>query len=406
MKPKYIYVLSIILSMLLLLSCLTGCTEKDSPIPQPSKEQVEQSDLQQADSKLLTELFELLQINEEVYSYIFRIMEYTEAYGQNNSWDSLLKARASASAALVAIRQMELPTLDLAEDEITVLIDKGVEVNAVQREFEALQSWHSSKDDTASLFCYTLEDDVFMKASVEDAIPAMAEFYQDYFVLEYRYLCYFVNYMLIQMDSVDTWQLWINQLPYMAACADVCYHETSELEAATGLILNEMEALQAQMGSFLGTSEYTLGIVQEAVETGNLDALQREINEIKDVPGYFPIPNWLPDVVNLYLVTDLETQEKRLVNAGEELDTVPSACYISCGTISLDNVTAYGDYLAQWDIETYSTWNEAKDTWQLLANSGSSTMMIEWTEDETLLYLTEPVGCLIPDLYLYAMTMQ
>lgn len=406
MKPKYIYVLSIILSMLLLLSCLTGCTEKDSPIPQPSKEQVEQSDLQQADSKLLTELFELLQINEEVYSYIFRIMEYTEAYGQNNSWDSLLKARASASAALVAIRQMELPTLDLAEDEITVLIDKGVEVNAVQREFEALQSWHSSKDDTASLFCYTLEDDVFMKASVEDAIPAMAEFYQDYFVLEYRYLCYFVNYMLIQMDSVDTWQLWINQLPYMAACADVCYHETSELEAATGLILNEMEALQAQMGSFLGTSEYTLGIVQEAVETGNLDALQREINEMKDVPGYFPIPNWLPDVVNLYLVTDLETQEKRLVNAGEELDTVPSACYISCGAISLDNVTAYGEYLAQWDIETYSTWNEAKDTWQLLANSGSSTMMIEWTEDETLLYLTEPVGCLIPELYLYAMTMQ
>lgn len=406
MKPKHIYVLSIILSMLLLLSCLTGCTEKDSPIPQPSKEQVEQADLQQADSKLLMELFELLQINEEVYSYIFRIMEYTEAYGQNHSWDSLLKARASASAALVAIRQMELPTLDLTEDEITVLIDKGVEVNAVQREFEALQSWHSSKDDTASLFCYTLEDDVFMKASVEDAIPAMDEFYQDYFVLEYRYLCYFVNYMLIQMDSVDTWQIWINQLPYMAACADVCYHETSELEAATGHILNEMEALQAQMGSFLGTSEYTLEIVQEAVETGNLDALQREINEMKDVPGYFPIPNWLPDVVNLYLVTDLETQEKRLVNAGEELDTVPSACYISCGAISLDNVTAYGEYLAQWDIETYSTWNEAKDTWQLLANSGSSTMMIEWTEDETLLYLTEPVGCLIPELYLYAMTME
>ena len=58
------------------------------------------------------------------------------------------------------------------------------------------------------------------------------------------------------------------------------------------------------------------------------------------------------------------------------------------------------------DPATYSIWNEAKDTWQLLANSGISTMMIEWTEDETLLYLTEPIGCLIPELYLYAMTME
>ena len=69
-------------------------------------------------------------------------------------------------------------------------------------------------------------------------------------------------------------------------------------------------------------------------------------------------------------------------------------------------VTAYGEYLVLWGIVTYSTWNEAKDTWQLLANSGDSTMMIEWTEDETLLYLTEPIGCLIPELYLYAMTME
>lgn len=406
MKPKRISALIIILSMLLQLSCMTGCTEKDRPIPQSTKEQVEKSDLQQADSKLLMELFELLKINEEVYSDLFRVMEYTEAYGQNNSWESLLKARASASAALVAIRQMELPTLDLTEDEITILMDKGVEINAVQREFEELQGWYTSKDDTASLVCYTLEDDVFMKASVEDAIPAMAEFYQEYFILEYRYLCYFVNYMLIQIDSLDTWQLWIEQFPCMAACADVCYHETSKLEAATGLILDEMEALQAQMGSFLGTSEYTSEIVQQAVETGNLDALQREINKIEDVPGYFPTPNWLPDVVNLYLVTDLETQEKRLVNAGEELDAVPSACYISCGAISLDDVTAYGEFLTQWDIEAYSTWNEAKDTWQLLANSGQSTMMIEWTEGETLLYLTKPVGCLIPELYLYAMAMK
>lgn len=407
MKYKTISVLVILLSMLIQLSVLTGCANQipeDVEIQQG--EQFPKSDLQLAESKLLEEMYELLKVSEEVYSGMFQILEYTQAFGQDNSWDSLLKARASASAALAAIQQMKLPALDLTEDEIAILMDAGVEVNAVQREFEALESWHRSNYDTASLFCYTLEDDVFMKASVEDAIPAMAEFYQEYFLLEYRHLCYFVNYILIQVDSVNTWQLWLEQLPCMAVCADVCYEEISELEAVTGLLLDEMEAMQAQMGSFLGTSEYTMEIVQEAVETGNLDVLQREINEMEDVPGYFPIPSWLPDVNNLYLVNDPETQEKRLVRVGEERNTIPSGCYICCGMIALKEVTTYGEYLAQWDIETYSTWNEAKDTWQLLANSGSSTMVIEWTEDETLLYLTEPVGCLIPELYLYAMTME
>ena len=62
--------------------------------------------------------------------------------------------------------------------------------------------------------------------------------------------------------------------------------------------------------------------------------------------------------------------------------------------------------MQQWGIETYDTWNEAMKPRQLLGNNESGAMMIEWTEDETLLYLTEPVGCLIPELYLYAMTME
>ena len=104
------------------------------------------------------------------------------------------------------------------------------------------------------------------------------------------------------------------------------------------------------------------------------------------------------------LVTDPATQEKQLVVSDAQLDSVPSACYISCGAIAQEEVVAYGEYLKQWGIEIYGTWNETQDTYQLLANSGNSAMMVEWTEEETLLYLAEPVGCLIPELYLYAMT--
>jgi hypothetical protein len=124
------------------------------------------------------------------------------------------------------------------------------------------------------------------------------------------------------------------------------------------------------------------------------------------VPGYFPVPAWLPDVLQLYLVTDPATQEKNLVQAGEVLDSIPSACYISCGAIPVENVEAYKEHLTLWGIATYGEWNESQDAYQMLAQSGDSLMMVEWTAEDTLLYLNEPVGCLIPELYLYAMTVK
>lgn len=393
-----------ILAALAVLVCLGGCAAQNTQKLQGIT--MQESELEQAKEKLVNTCFELMEVNEHLYSGIFRILDYTDDYVEKASWDSLLKARASTSAALVSIRQLELPVFDLASEEMDLLEEADIEANAVLREFERLEDVRSDLETTATLLCYTLEDDVFLKASVEDAIPAMAEFYRDYFVLEYRYMCLLVNYMLIQMGKEDTWQMWTDQLPYMAACADVWYENTADVERAVDRVLDEMQFLQTQMGSFLGVSEFTLEIVQEAVETGDMDALQREINTIDGVPGYFPTPSWLPDVVNLYLVTDPDTQEKRLVKSGEELNSVPSTCYISCGVISLDDVIAYGEHLKQWGAETYGTWNESKDTWNLLAKSGSSTMMIEWKENETLLYLTEPVGCLIPELYLNAMAME
>lgn len=398
---------AIIIRMLIaatVLVCLGGCAAQNTKESKGIMNQ--ESELEMIKEKLLNECFELMEVNEQLYSGIFRSLDYTDEYVDIFSWDSLLKARASASAALVAIRQLELPEFDLSSAEMDMLEEADIEANDVQREYEALEGVRTSKENTAALFCYTLEDDVFMKASVEDVIPAMAEFYRDYFMLEYRYMCLFANYMLIQLDAEGAWQMWTAQLPYMAACADDWYEKTTDVKRATDSVLDEMQALQTQMGSFLGVSEFTLEIVQEAVETGDITALQREINVIDGVPGYFPIPAWLPDVVSLYLMNDPDTQEKRLVRAGEELNSVPSVCYISCGAIMQEDVTAYEANLQQWGIETYTTWNESKDTWQLLANSGNSTMMIEWTEDETLLYLTEPVGCLIPELYLYAMTTQ
>ena len=355
---------------------------------------------------LLEDWYRLLETNEEIYSRMFRVLDHMDAYARERTWDELLKARALCSAALVEIRQMELPESQLTQELIGEYVDAGVEINVFLREFEELEDRRKSICDTVMLLNYTLEDDVFMKASVEIAIPAMVEFYREYFTLEYRYLCQYSNYLLLQIHTEAYWMTWCDQLPCLNECAGDWYGEQDEVLQASDELLDQMQALQAEMGSFLGISEYTLQIVREAVETGDMETLQREINRHDDAPGCFPMPQWLPDVVHLYLVTDPETQEKRLVQAGEELTSVPTACYISCGAIAQEQVESYIQGLSQRGIMIYSTTNDDRDICQVLAVNGRSSMMIEWTPEDTLIYLTEPVGCLIPELYFDAISAQ
>lgn len=410
MKKRINSVAALVLCAAMLLSVLTGCGKKTVPDETGNtQQQTEATAAPQQNpekEKLLEQWFELLKAYENVYSSLFQTMEYMEAFGRDNSWDSLLKARASTSATMVLIRQMELPALTLTEAEIGLLADAEVEINAVQREFENLGNWINNMDDTVTLIHYTLEEDVFLKAEAQESVPAKATFYREYHSLEYRFISLFTNYLLLQLDAADTWQTYLEQLPCMAACADMWYDDPTATEEASMGVLDEMEALQVQMGSFLGTSEFVLEILEEALQTGELDNLRREINLIDGVPAYFPIPRWLPDVLTLYMMPDADTQANRLVVAGEKLERAPSACCISCGAIALEDVQAYAEILEQVGIVTYGAWNDAKDEWQLLAKNGDSTVCINWTKNETTIYLKEPLGCLIPELYLYAMILE
>lgn len=397
MKRNNIFVWIVSLAMLV---GLTGCAGKGASVP------VDDPKLAQAKEKLLGAWIEAMEADEQIYSTVFQMLDYVDAYTQDNSWESLLKARAVSNTAVSAICQITLPKMELSEEETELLLNAGIEVNAVQLEHEKIDEVCEDKSRTARIFFDTLEHDVFLSSSVEKAIPDMTAFYRSYYTLECRSCFQFTNYLLLQMDSADEWQSLLERFPCMAACADGWYTELTEVEAANGGVLDEMQRIQSEMGRFLGISEDTLRIVEDARTTGDMAELTREINVISGVPGYFPNPDWDLDcdTKKFYLVTDPNTQEKRLLQAGESLDSVPSACCILYESVALEDVQAYAKLLGQWGIAAHEAWDESKDTFQVLANSGKSAMMIEWSQEKTLLHLTEPIGCLIPQLYLYAMT--
>lgn len=404
MREKRRSVTAAILAVLLCFSCFAGCSKNNSARPETgSEEQNNQMAFLHAEKQVQEDWYQLLETAEEIYSDVFWILDQLDVFICDNSWNSLLKARAACSSAMIAFQELEIPSLDVTQEDCALLMQQGIEINVIQREFESLEMLRDNMTMTVSYFQEMLERDVFLAVNLSDAMPVISEFYREYFTREYRYLCQLTNYLLIQMEDPELWQTWTGKLPCMNACADRWYETTTEVEEATGVVLDEMEQLQTRLGSVQGISQYTLEIVQGAVATGDIAVLQRECNTILDVPGYYPVPFWISDQLPLYYVIDASTGENRLIKPGEESFPVPSGCMISCGKIPVDEVLSYETNLKKWNIEVSGTWNTAKDSYRLTANDGSSTLTIQWTEEEALLTFTETIGCLIPELYLFAM---
>jgi len=354
------------------------------------------------ETAMLEQWHSYLEVNEQVWSTMFWAYDYAETFCRDNNWDSLLKARAAASAALLGIRTTGAPECTLTQEQCDDLLKRNIEVDVVLTEYESLNTTLQFREDTMNLLATHLNNDVYLDANMEVVRDWLVSS-QKYTRLEMEYLWLTTNYLLIQLRGGELWQQWQEEFPVMASVAPDWQDDPDAVMAAADTLLNTMAEELTRFSGYLGGSEYAYQIVKDAVDTGDLTTLAREINALSGVPGYIPCPAWMPEVVPVYVNLDAETEEPMLISAGEELDQLPSACYISCAGISLENVESYADNLTLWGLEPWCDWDEASQMYQILVSSEDANMMLQWTEAETVLYLYDSVGCLMPELYLAAM---
>lgn len=338
---------------------------------------------------------------EELYSHLHWAFDYAEAFTRENSWESLLKARAACTAARDGIQQLALPIYSLTSVQYDALMDAGIEADVVRMEYEAFAGEQTLALNTLDALDAYLNNDIFMKASV-DIIPDWIACNRGVITDISEYLCLTTNYLLLQLDSDTLWQEVEERYPHIGAMCTPWSEDPDQIMMNATAALDRYAERFVDMEEFTGVSEYTMQIVREAVETGNLDRLEAQMHTISGVPAYFLTPSWMTQMdVCSYLITDSDTQEKRLIQSGEKITEVPSGCYISCEAVAMESVEAYADTLESWGMEPYCT--ENADAVQLFVTSGESSLLVEWTEEETIVYLSAPVGCLIPELYLTAM---
>lgn len=378
---------AMILSLILLLSLLPGCSPTGDS----------------AQAAMLADWSCLLEVYEEAYQAALWTYDQTEAFLNANDWDSLLKARAANSASLLALRQMTLPQGTLSEEQCTVLFQEGIEVDVVLMEYEALSANIGNLQQTQTLLTHQLVGNIYLTSGFR-TLESWLESSRLCAQLEIRYLWMTTNYLLLQLDAPEQWQRLQERCPVLAAFADPWTEDPDELMLSCDALLDRLSQELIRYSAYVGTAEADLALVAEAAESGNLDAIEAEIHRVSNIPAYIPQPDWLSDVLYLYLITDPQTQEQRLIQACEELSAVPSACYVSCANISQEEVESYAQALVELGFQSSRKWDDGAQTEQILVSRENCQMLIAWTPEETLLYLPHPTACLIPALFFTALS--
>ena len=392
--------LALILALVLAAAVLSGCASE-------SREAT--SDISEERIAMLENWHRILQVNETVFGHMLWAYDYADSFCSGNDWNSLLTARAAASSALLALGDTALPECTLTESQATQLIKDGIEADVVTMEYEALESTLQSRRDTLTLLHTHLNNDVFLIPDL-NTTTAWLESSQRCTRLEIEYLWQCTNYLLLQLeptvDAQSQWQQWQQDFPAIAAFAPEWETDPDTIMTNTNALLDSLSEELVRYSGYLGRSEDSLLMVAEAVESGDLSTLARNLNNMTNVPGYIPAPVWLENALMenaaIYYLEDPETEEILWIQAGQELTEPPTGCYIALPGVAQSDVEDYASLLEGMDYAIKLEWEEATKTLHLIASTGQSVFMVEWADDTATLLLTDPIGCITPYLYLLA----
>lgn len=352
----------------------------------------------------LDHLERYLAFSEETHAQMRGMLECAEEFTKDNSWDSLLKARAACYSVRSWLRKLELPEFTLTDPQFEALLDAGIEADAIQQEYWDLKDTRDAYIIDAELLTDMLEDDFLLAANVS-AFPQWIESKKDLLKAESEYLCLMTNYLLLQLDDQGLWERMPAAYPCISEEMQAWDSDPSSLMEKSAAALNRYEETLKGSIKYSAASKFSHSIVQEAIDTGDYTRLSEQLHTVAGIPGYIPMPRWLSeDAEGFYCVNDTGTGKPRLVQAGETVTQTPCSCYISCGEISREDVDAYIKEMTERGY-TIGEGEEDGEYSALITDGkdGQCALFVQWTPSETVLYLREPIACLIPDHFISAM---
>ncbi len=345
-----------------------------------------------------------LEVSDQIYGTMLWTMEYVDAYANDTTWENLLKAKTACIAAMETLNSLEAP-----ENPITMwdhLMLTLLRIDTVWLEYGDAEGNLESSRITLNRFFANLEGDVYMKGTVE-TFPETTRISIDLLKDNLAYQAVTTNYLLAQLDRPEEWKDIKETFPTIGAFCGEWQGDTEQLQDDCDRILDAMEQHAAEDTAFYAASEEMLSILEEAVSTGDLSVLKEEVCAPWGFEQYYVDPGFgFPDY-QLYRFEDPQTEELYAIKPGERISQIPDICYMVYSRIPWEQVKDYLQRMDDWGYHT-EWYGDNGDEEQIAfiswdKENTEGAMFIEWTESETILYLVEPVSCMIPEVYLVAL---
>ncbi|HIU34304.1 MAG TPA: hypothetical protein IAB02_07055 [Candidatus Pullichristensenella excrementigallinarum] len=242
--------------------------------------------------ELLENLGALLDTREELYALQTDVYDAIEEFCQQNDYSSLLYAREICSLAILETQAMIEPTFELSDEAFSYLIESGIETDAVEAEMVSA----ALKVDEVGVSMMEFEDllysDVYQKSTVE-ILGRKVAVYREIYALDARYDGYFLNYLLIPLEDdpavLDFWEGIPERWPHIGENLPEWGEDQGDLELRTIELFEEYEGYLDQNNQIVGEQELEKERLSALLQEGG-EALQEQINVIKDMPEMLPYP--------------------------------------------------------------------------------------------------------------------
>lgn len=357
--------------------------------------------------RFLNDWITLLTMREDRYTQENDALQTIITYGETESWEDLVRARAAAAFTcdLVAYyAKTEVPQA-MTEADYKRLIDQGMDIGDVRGEF-SIYNGDTLADLSENVvpfwsryYLANLMERAFDRNSVEEYV-ALAKAQTGVNVQELKYLYLINNYIALEVPEADAQRLYAlagDNAPGVMSAYRQPFTSVNDVLNEMNDTVNLLEEALLAYEKALALGYANLDAAQARFDRGESIVKPEERAALADRPKTLPWPTFWDsgsgDVT--YYWRDAEggvTAMSRGINRGE----IPNCMHVSVPRVSRE---AYDQYVAQLGGLGLSP-TEATDAAALYCFSDGTIFMMEWSQDGVRLTVRNGQICFAPAWYI------
>lgn len=352
---------------------------------------------------VLTDWMRYISAAEAMYADLDWALSYASAFGSEQDWDALLRARAAVELAAKRIELRVQPAWDAPAEAYDYFTEREADVSFVPVELENFESNRQMLLNSCNTLRQHLMSDVFFRDGLSrtaDAAEAEAKINQ----ATLEYLAYSTEYLLMELDDAE-WTEKVHEsmkdaCPRIAAVPADGMTTSEEVQEAALTSLDAISEGTTALSAVAGRSQAELDLMREAFDQRDFDTVMGMFSAIDGLPVQLPDPGWALTEASYYWKE--ADGSHRFLTEKEDIADPPEGGILRFADTTEDEVAEYLSLLH----DRLGLDGERSDGeggyYDVFFQAGDSVLSVSWTDEGAKIYMMENPVCLAPDWFILA----